>query len=478
MAGPCSAETEEQVDADGGGGEARRRQGPARRRLQAAQLALQLPGARRGGPAHAARRAPTQHDLKLVSEVMDVSQIDADRAATPTSSRSARATCRTSRCCASSGTLRKPVLLKRGISATIEEWLLSAEYILAGGNTDVILCERGIRTFESYTRNTLDISAIPVVKKLSHLPIIVDPSHGTGRRDKVAPMARAAVAAGADGLHHRGALRSRPRAERRRAVAVPGAVRSADGRAAHHRARPSAAASASSRSRAAAGAASDAAIAVRDCQSAAVDGDRSLPMAAREPARAVFERIAIVGLGLIGGSIALAARAALAVGAGHRRRPQRRARAGDACGTPSTSRADDLVIAAEADLVVLAAPVAQNIALLPRPAERARGPTRSSPTSAARSARSSRRRARCRRGCTFVGGHPLAGAARGGHRARAPGPVRGPAVVLHAARPATRRRRSSALSAFVAALGAAAACRCRRPPRTTACWRSSATCRS
>ena len=95
---------------------------------------------------------------------------------------------------------RKPMLLKRGISATIEEWLLSAEYILAGGNTQVILCERGIRTFESYTRNTLDISAIPVVKKRSHLPIIVDPSHGTGRRDKVAPMARAAVAAGADGL--------------------------------------------------------------------------------------------------------------------------------------------------------------------------------------------------------------------------------------------------------------------------------------
>ena len=94
----------------------------------------------------------------------------------------------------------KPVLLKRGISATIEELLLSAEYILAGGNYDVILCERGIRTFENYTRNTMDISAIPVVKKLSHLPIVADPSHGTGRRDKVAPMARAALAAGADGL--------------------------------------------------------------------------------------------------------------------------------------------------------------------------------------------------------------------------------------------------------------------------------------
>ncbi len=90
--------------------------------------------------------------------------------------------------------------MKRGIAATVEELLLSAEYVLAGGNYDVILCERGIRTFETATRNTMDISAIPVVKSLSHLPMIADPSHGTGRRDKVAPMARAAVAAGADGL--------------------------------------------------------------------------------------------------------------------------------------------------------------------------------------------------------------------------------------------------------------------------------------
>ena len=92
------------------------------------------------------------------------------------------------------------MLLKRGIAATIEELLLSAEYIMSGGNYEVILCERGIRTFETYTRNTMDISAIPVVKKLSHLPMVADPSHGVGRRDKVAPMARAAVAAGADGL--------------------------------------------------------------------------------------------------------------------------------------------------------------------------------------------------------------------------------------------------------------------------------------
>src|SRR6202040_2137689 len=98
------------------------------------------------------------------------------------------------------GKLRKPVLLKRGIAATIEEVLLSAEYIMSGGNYEVILCERGIRTFETYTRNTMDISAIPVLQKLSHLPVVADPSHGTGRRDMVPPMARASVAAGADGL--------------------------------------------------------------------------------------------------------------------------------------------------------------------------------------------------------------------------------------------------------------------------------------
>jgi 3-deoxy-7-phosphoheptulonate synthase len=98
------------------------------------------------------------------------------------------------------GKTRKPVLLKRGIAATIEELLLSAEYIMSGGNYEVMLCERGIRTFETSTRNTMDISAIPVLKRLTHLPIIADPSHGTGKRDYVLPMARAAVAAGADGL--------------------------------------------------------------------------------------------------------------------------------------------------------------------------------------------------------------------------------------------------------------------------------------
>ena len=98
------------------------------------------------------------------------------------------------------GKIRKPVLLKRGLSATIEEWLMAAEYILSGGNYDVILCERGIRTFEPYTRNTLDISAVPLVKQLSHLPIIVDPSHGTGLVGLVPAMSKAALAAGADGL--------------------------------------------------------------------------------------------------------------------------------------------------------------------------------------------------------------------------------------------------------------------------------------
>jgi len=98
------------------------------------------------------------------------------------------------------GKARKPVMLKRGMSATIEEWLLSAEYILAQGNRQVMLCERGIRTFETYTRNTMDVSAIPIIKKLSHLPIIADPSHGTGKWYLVAPLALAAVAAGADGL--------------------------------------------------------------------------------------------------------------------------------------------------------------------------------------------------------------------------------------------------------------------------------------
>ena len=98
------------------------------------------------------------------------------------------------------GAAGKPVMLKRGLAVTIEEWLLAAEYVMASGTPDVILCERGIRTFETATRNTLDLNAVPVVKKLSHLPIMIDPSHGTGKADLVPAMALAAVAAGADGL--------------------------------------------------------------------------------------------------------------------------------------------------------------------------------------------------------------------------------------------------------------------------------------
>jgi 3-deoxy-7-phosphoheptulonate synthase len=104
------------------------------------------------------------------------------------------------------GRLRKPVLLKRGMSATLEEFLMAAEYILSEGNYEVILCERGVRTFADHTRNTLDLSIVPAVQRLSHLPILVDPSHGTGKRDKVLPMARASIAVGADGVmvevHH------------------------------------------------------------------------------------------------------------------------------------------------------------------------------------------------------------------------------------------------------------------------------------
>jgi len=143
--------------------------------------------------------AARRHGLAVVSEVMDSSQIPLVAQYADILQVGAR-NMQNFNLLRDLGRQRTPVLLKRGISATIEELLLSAEYILSGGNYDVILCERGIRTFETYTRNTMDISAIPIVKKLSHLPMVADPSHGTGRRDKVVPMARAAVAAGADGL--------------------------------------------------------------------------------------------------------------------------------------------------------------------------------------------------------------------------------------------------------------------------------------
>jgi 3-deoxy-7-phosphoheptulonate synthase len=198
MAGPCSAESEQQVHESAAavkkagakifrGGAFKPRSSP-----------YSFQGLGEEG-LRMLREAADQHNMKLVSEVMDVSQIDLVGRYADIYQVGAR-NMQNFTLLRELGRTRKPVLLKRGIAATIEEWLLSAEYILAGGNNDVILCERGIRTFESFTRNTLDISAIPVVKKLSHLPIITDPSHATGKRDKVASMARASVAAGADGI--------------------------------------------------------------------------------------------------------------------------------------------------------------------------------------------------------------------------------------------------------------------------------------
>jgi 3-deoxy-7-phosphoheptulonate synthase len=145
------------------------------------------------------RDAADKNGLLVVSEVMDPSQIEILFPYVDVLQVGAR-NMQNYHLLRGLGEVDKPVLLKRGMSATLEELLLSAEYIMSGGNYKVILCERGIRTFETYLRNTLDIAAIPVIKSLSHLPIFADPSHGTGRRDKVAAMARAAVAAGADGL--------------------------------------------------------------------------------------------------------------------------------------------------------------------------------------------------------------------------------------------------------------------------------------
>jgi 3-deoxy-7-phosphoheptulonate synthase len=198
MAGPCSVESREQIFAcakivkEAGarflrGGAFKPRSSPYS--FQGLGLdALKL-----------LREAADAHGLLVVSEVMEISQIELMMPYVDLFQVGAR-NMQNFNLLRELGEVRRPVLLKRGIAATIEELLLSAEYLLAGGNYDVILCERGIRTFETYTRNTMDISAIPVVKKLSHLPIVGDPSHGTGRRDKVPAMARATVAAGGDGL--------------------------------------------------------------------------------------------------------------------------------------------------------------------------------------------------------------------------------------------------------------------------------------
>jgi 3-deoxy-7-phosphoheptulonate synthase len=204
MAGPCSVESRDQIEraadlvADGGakiirGGAFKPRSSPySFQGLGEEGLKLM-------------REAADRRGLLVISEVMDSSQIRLLSDYADILQIGAR-NMQNFNLLRELGKLRKPVLLKRGSAATIEELLLSAEYLLAGGNYEVILCERGIRTFETWTRNTMDISAIPAVKKLSHLPMVGDPSHGTGRRDLVPAMARAAVAAGADGLlmevHH------------------------------------------------------------------------------------------------------------------------------------------------------------------------------------------------------------------------------------------------------------------------------------
>ena len=198
MAGPCSAETEEQVEATAAAVRAAGAKVLRGGAFKPRSSPYSFQGLGEEG-LRMLRGAADRHNLKLVSEVMDLSQIELVQRYAHVLQVGAR-NMQNFTLLRELGHTKTPVLLKRGISATIEEWLLSAEYILAGGNMNVMLCERGIRTFESYTRNTLDISAIPVVQQLSHLPVLVDPSHGTGRRDKVTPMARAAVAAGADGL--------------------------------------------------------------------------------------------------------------------------------------------------------------------------------------------------------------------------------------------------------------------------------------
>ncbi|WP_263356372.1 3-deoxy-7-phosphoheptulonate synthase [Acidicapsa ligni] len=198
MAGPCSIESREQiflvaeqVKAAGAsflrGGAYKPRSSPY------AFQGMGIPGLK------LMREAADAHGLLAISEVMEISQIEPMLPYIDCFQVGAR-NMQNFNLLRELGKVRKPVLLKRGIAATIEELLLSSEYILAGGNYDVILCERGIRTYETYTRNTMDISAIPVIKALSHLPIVGDPSHGTGRRDLVPAMAKASVAAGADGI--------------------------------------------------------------------------------------------------------------------------------------------------------------------------------------------------------------------------------------------------------------------------------------
>jgi 3-deoxy-7-phosphoheptulonate synthase len=198
MGGPCSIETRDQIfetarRVRGSGGSFLRGGAFKPRSSPYSFQGLGIPG------LELMREAAEAHGLLVVSEVMEIAQIEPMLPFVDLFQVGAR-NMQNFNLLRELGQIRKPILLKRGIAATIEELLLSSEYILSGGNYDVILCERGIRTYETSTRNTMDISAIPMVKKLSHLPIVADPSHGTGRRDMVAPLARAAVAAGADGI--------------------------------------------------------------------------------------------------------------------------------------------------------------------------------------------------------------------------------------------------------------------------------------
>ncbi|GAB7386355.1 3-deoxy-7-phosphoheptulonate synthase [Bacillaceae bacterium] len=198
MAGPCSVESREQiltaarvVKENGGqflrGGAFKPRTSPYSFQGLGEEGLKLLAEAREETGLYIVTEVMDPENLPLVAEYADVLQVGARNM-------------QNFHLLKEIGKTDKPVLLKRGLSATIEEWLMSAEYIMSEGNHKVILCERGIRTFETYTRNTLDLSAVPVVKHLSHLPVIVDPSHGVGKWRYVTPMARAAVAAGADGL--------------------------------------------------------------------------------------------------------------------------------------------------------------------------------------------------------------------------------------------------------------------------------------
>ncbi len=198
MAGPCSVESREQMftiaKQVGSAGAKFLRGGAFKPRSSPYSFqGMGLDGLR------LLREVGDETGLLIVSEVMEISQIELMLPYVDCLQVGAR-NMQNFNLLRELGLARKPILLKRGIAATIEEVLLSAEYILSGGNYDVMLCERGIRTYETYTRNTMDISAIPVLKHLSHLPVLGDPSHGTGRRDMVPAMARASVAAGCDGL--------------------------------------------------------------------------------------------------------------------------------------------------------------------------------------------------------------------------------------------------------------------------------------